>query len=38
VKIGLGKALTDNYITVKRGVSKNSGIFEIEIISPGISQ
>jgi threonylcarbamoyladenosine tRNA methylthiotransferase MtaB len=38
VKIGLDKALTDNYITVKTDVSKNSGIFEIEIISPDISE
>ncbi|MDR2399342.1 MAG: MiaB/RimO family radical SAM methylthiotransferase [Endomicrobium sp.] len=38
VKIGLDKALTDNYITVKRCVSKNSGIFEIEVISPQISE
>jgi threonylcarbamoyladenosine tRNA methylthiotransferase MtaB len=31
VKIGLDKALTDNYITVKTCVSKNSKIFEIKI-------
>jgi hypothetical protein len=31
VKIGLDKAIRDNYIVVavKTGVSKNSGIFEI---------